>query len=172
MKKKLKDKVFNIRLATEKDIDTINNFDKNIFRTVNRDFYNRHNKKNILKNLKRGKIFLVFYKNKLVSWAAIILEGDKKYCYNYNLTEKEIKNSGCLVAASVSKRFRGYGLQKFLIEKRLDYLKKNKIKFALISVHPENKYSLNNIVLTGFKFVRKTNKNSKNKYLNYYVLNV
>ncbi len=125
-----------------------------------------------LTNLKRGKILIVFYKDKLVSYSGIILETNKKYCFNYNLTEKEIEKSAVLIATSVSKRFRGYGLQIFLIEKRISYLKKIGVKYALICVHPENKYSLKNILLTRFKFIKKTNKNNKNLYLNHYVLRI
>ncbi len=171
MKIKLKEKTFNYRFSNEKDIDIINNFDKNIYQNVDKKIYNRHNKENILKNLKRGKLFLVFYNEKLISWAGIILETDPKYCSYYNLSEKEMKKSGCLIATAVSKRYRGYGIQKFLIEKRIEYLKKINRKYALICVHPDNKISMKNILKNNFKFIKKA-KDINNEINNYYLLKI
>ncbi len=53
VKKKFKDKVFNYRFATEKDVCIINNFDKNIFKTVNKDFYYRYDKKFFFNQFKK-----------------------------------------------------------------------------------------------------------------------
>lgn len=173
MRIKLKDKVFTCRFATEKDIDILNRFDINIYRKVNPDFYFRHTKKMLKKMMSSGrKIWVVFYKDKLVAWAAIGLKINKEEAKNYNLTEKQIEKTADLFAAAVSPRFRGYGLQRFLINKRVDYLRKLKKKYALINVNPLNKYSEKNIKDCGFTFTKKArSKKRKNKVmLNYYIL--
>lgn len=173
MRIKLKDKVFTCRFATEKDIDTLNRFDINIYRKVNPDFYFRHTKTMLKKMMSSGrKIWVVFYKDKLVAWAAIGFKINKEEAKNYNLTEKQLEKAADLFAAAVSPRFRGYGLQRFLINKRVDYLRKLKKKYALINVNPLNKHSEKNIKDCGFVFTKKArSKKRKNKVmLNYYIL--
>lgn len=173
MKLKLKDKIFTYRFATEKDIDILNRFDINIYKKVNPDFYFRHTKK-MLKNMMScgRKIWVVFYKDKLVAWAGMGLQINKEEAKNYYLTEKQIEKAAVLLAAAVSPRFRGYGLQRFLINKRIEYFKKIKLKYALINVNPSNKISEKNIKDCGFTFTKKArSKRRKNKIvLNHYFL--
>jgi ribosomal protein S18 acetylase RimI-like enzyme len=157
MKIKLKDKLFDYRFAKKEDADIINKFDK-IINNHKEDskYYLRHNKKNILKTISEGnKIIVVFYNHKLVAWATLFLDIKEKHLLNWNLTLKNSKKSGILATAAVSKKYRGYGIQKFLIKKRIDYLKKKNMKFAFVGASPENEYSLNNIKSFGFKFIKK-----------------
>ncbi len=156
MKIKLKDKVFSYRFAKKEDADIINKFDK-IINSDKEDskYYLRHNKKKILKNISEGnKLYLVFYNNKLVAWATLFLVIKENHLSNWNLPLKKSKDAGILARASVSKKFRGYGLQKFLIKKRLEYLKKKNKSLAFVGADPRNKYSLSNIKSFGFKYFK------------------
>jgi GNAT superfamily N-acetyltransferase len=173
MKIKLKDKIFTYRFAKEEDIDIINKFDINIYRKVDHRIYFRHNKIKLKNMMSNGrKILLVFFEEKLVAWAGVIVTASKAYATDYDFTEKQMEEAGALVATAVSPRFRGYGLQKFLIQKRIEYLKKLKKKYALVDIHPLNKYSENNIVDFGFKFIKKAKirKEGCTEKINHYVL--
>ena len=173
MKIKLKDKIFTYRFAKEEDIDIINRFDINIYKKVNHDFYFRHNETKLKNMMSNGrKIWVVFYEDKLVAWTGIRLRLDKDEAKDYNLTEKQIEKAGALVATAVSQKFRGYGLQKFLIQKRIEYLKKIKMKYALTDVNPLNKHSEKNIIACGFKFTKKARIRRRNSkvMLNHYIL--
>ena len=173
MKIKLKDKIFTCRFATEKDIDVINRFDINIYKKVNHDFYFRHTKTKLKNMMSYGrKIWVVFYEDKLAAWTGIRLRLDKDEAKDYNLTEKQIEKAGDLVATAVSSRFRGYGLQKFLITERVKYLKKIKMKYALTDVNPLNVHSEKNIIDCGFKFTKKSRSRRRNSkvMLNHYIL--
>ncbi|HOZ35606.1 MAG TPA: GNAT family N-acetyltransferase [archaeon] len=173
MKVKLKDKIFTYRFATEKDIDIINKFDINIYRQVNHDFYFRHTKE-ILKNMisKDRKIMLVFFDKQLVAWAGIKIKAEPFYAKIYNFTEKQLSKSSVLIATAVSPKFRGYGIQKFLIKKRIEYLKKKGKKYFLHSAHPENKYSINNMLESGSKFIKKDKSINDGRIVNYYLLKI
>lgn len=173
MKIKLKDKIYTYRFATEKDIDVINRFDINIYRQVNHDFYFRHTKE-ILKNMisKDRKIMLVFFENQLVAWAGIKITAEPFYAKVYNFTEKELFQSSVLIATAVSPKFRGQGIQKFLIKKRIEYLKKKGKKYFLHSAHPENRYSINNMLESGSKFIKKDNSINDGRIVNYYLLKI
>lgn len=171
MKTKINNKVFTFRLANEKDIDTINNFDKYIYRTVNKEFYYRHTKKKLKNMLKIGKIFLLFDKERLVAWSGILLALKESYFSMYELPKNQINNSGVLVATAVKKRYRGLGIQSFMIKKRIEYLKKINRKYALVSVHPENKASIKNIKENNFKFIKKGT-DIKNTVNYYYLLKI
>ena len=173
MKIKLKDKIFTYRFATEKDIDTINRFDINIYRKVNPDFYFRHTKTRLRNMMSYGrKIWMVFCKDKLVAWTGIALNLEVTNAKDYNLTEKQIEKAGDLVATAVSPKFRGYGIQQFLLKERIKYLRKIKKKYALTDVNPKNIYSLRNIEATGFKFTKKSRskKRTSKVMLNHYIL--
>jgi ribosomal protein S18 acetylase RimI-like enzyme len=173
MKITLKDKTFTYRFATEKDIDVINKFDINIYRQVDHNFYFRHNKTKLKNMMSDGrKIWLVFFENKLVAWAGIVLSMDKTWSSDYNLSEKQMEEAGDLVAAAVSSRFRGYGLQKFLINQRVDYFKKIKKKYIVTDVNPLNVHSEKNIIACGFKFTKKSRSRRRNSkvMLNHYIL--
>lgn len=173
MKIKIKDKIFTCRFATEKDIDAINKFDINIYRKVNHDFYFRHTKTKLKNMMSNGrKIWLVFYKDKLVAWAGIVLYMDVNWASDYNLSEKQMLDVGDMVATAVSQRFRGYGLQRFLIKERVKYFKKIKKKYVVTDVNPKNKPSENNILACGFKFTKKAkSRRRKSKVmLNHYIL--
>jgi ribosomal protein S18 acetylase RimI-like enzyme len=168
MKKIINNKIFNFRLANEKDIDIINNFDKYIYKTIDKRFYFRHTKIKLKNMLKQGKIFLLFDKEKLIAWSSIILKLKESYLSIYGLPKNQINNTGVLVATAVKKRYRGNGIQSFMIKQRIEYLKKRKRKYALISAHPENKASINNIQKNNFNFVKKGIDRQKN--INYYYL--
>lgn len=173
MKIKLKDKIFTYRFAKEEDIDIINKFDINIYRKVDHRIYFRHNKIKLKNMMSNGrKILLVFFEEKLVAWAGVIVTASKAYATDYDFTEKQMEEAGALVATAVSPKFRGYGLQKFLIQKRIEYLKKIKMKYALTDVNPLNKHSEKNIIACGFKFTKKARIRRRNSkvMLNHYIL--
>ena len=146
MKIKLNDKIFNYRFASKKDIDTINRFDIKINKDKeDKRYYLKHDKKKLSRNISNGnKIYLVFYNNKLVAWATVFTTIKEKYYPNWCLNSKTSKYAGILAATAVSKEFRGYGIQRFLIKKRLEYLKKKGKKYAYVGAVIGNKYSHNN----------------------------
>lgn len=67
---------------------------------------------------------------------------------------KNYMGSWYLRGCVVKPEFRGQGLQKALIQERLDYLK-NKTNVCRVSVFPENTHSIKNIEDSGFIFERK-----------------
>lgn len=69
---------------------------------------------------------------------------------------------GCVVKPD----FRGHGLQRALIEERLEYLS-DKTTNARVSVFPGNIHSIANIEATGFQFERKKKLESGHEVLVY-----
>jgi ribosomal protein S18 acetylase RimI-like enzyme len=171
MRTKINNKTFNFRLASEKDIDIINNFDKYVYATIDNRFYHRHTKIKLKNMLKIGKIFLLFDKEKLIAWSALLLDLKESYFSMYDLPKTQINNSGVLVATAVKKRYRGNGIQSFMIKQRIEYLRKINRKYALVSVHPDNKASIKNIKENNFKFIKK-GINVKNNVNYYYSLKI
>lgn len=56
---------------------------------------------------------------------------------------------GCVVHP----KYRGMGLQRKLIKKRIEFLKQKGSRHVNVWVNPENSYSMNNVIAEGFKFV-------------------
>jgi len=171
MKVKLKDKTFTYRFATEKDVDIINRFDKRIFTEATTRFYFRHPKKMLIRMMQNGgRIIVVFFKERLVAWAALTTRITDKSGKPNKIKRKDYNKYGFIMAAAVSKRYRGNGIQKFLIKKRIEYLKKHNKKYVLNCVNPKNQYSVANTFASGFKYNAVEYNKKLKKYINHYIL--
>lgn len=99
-------------------------------------------RKNGMPNLKRRdfhKLFLATIDNKkIIGFAGIA-------CYY---------GHWCLRSCVIDKKHRGNSLQKFLINRRIDYLKCIGKNNCNAWVNPKNIYSLNNLIEEGFRFVK------------------
>ena len=85
------------------------------------------------------QIFIVEEKNELIAFAT---------CNNF-YGHWFLRN--CVVA----KKHRGKGLQKRLIEERINFLESKKANQVKVTVAPENKYSLKNLIQYGFQIEKK-----------------
>lgn len=70
----------------------------------------------------------------------------------------EVKGCEALTSTSLHKRFRGYGLGKFILKKGLEFLKQNhpEILLALGEIKSENIAAIKNSEFAGFKFKKES----------------
>ena len=161
MKVKLKDKVFNYRFAKKEDINRCLYLEKIIANESDSNLHLSYNKKDLIHKLvNKNKILLLFYKNRLIAYSNVELSNKDRLNWidEFDIKKKFFCFVGYLGGTRVSSNFRGYGIQRFFIRKREEYLKKIGCKLSLITVHPKNKYSLNNIVSSNYILIKK-NKN-------------
>lgn len=88
-----------------------------------------------------GVMIGVFDNDKLIGFGALLKESEDKY-----------ELDGCIIKPE----YRNMGLQKELINKRIQFAKKNGANNISVMAHPENLVSLNNLKKCGFS--KKENK--------------
>lgn len=84
------------------------------------------------------KVFVIFENNKIIALG--ILNNPYGYWYFRN----------CVV----DRKYRGNGLQRVLIQERLDYISERGGGRVSVGIDPTNTKSLNNMLSMGFKFVK------------------
>ncbi len=113
----------------------------------------------------KSAIFLTYYKDRPIGYSFVYcFKEDNEFKQNFlkycKLSKKDIELTAELAGAGILEKYRGYGLQSYLIKLRENYLKDIDYKFVVISAHPDNIYSKRNIVLNNYKFVSIGKKNN------------
>ncbi|MCR5720194.1 MAG: GNAT family N-acetyltransferase [Lachnospiraceae bacterium] len=95
--------------------------------------------------------FALKYKDKIIACLLTYTQNDdsESVYQKAGLTKEEIQKCAILEYAVVSKEYRGYGLQKYLMKTAVSYLSKDYSIF-LATVHPENAPSYNSMIACGF----------------------
>lgn len=70
-----------------------------------------------------------------------------------NLSEEELKKTAHMDTAVVSPAFRGNHLQQRMMTFAEEELAKRGFRYLLATVHPDNKYSLQNVLSLGYRIV-------------------
>jgi ribosomal protein S18 acetylase RimI-like enzyme len=154
----LKNKSFKVFKINKFEVYIFKKLHLKILENTSSDFDSPYNYSELNKDLKDSGIFLVYYKNKPIAYTFVYLFKEinsfvidfKKYS---KIPKKDLFLTAELCGSGVLEEFRGLGLQSYFIKLREDYLIENKIKYSVISVHPDNIYSKRNILKNGYKFI-------------------
>ncbi|NHN35449.1 GNAT family N-acetyltransferase [Paenibacillus agricola] len=109
------------------------------------------------KYIEQGQLVLgLFDNNELIAYAILSMrmaEDLEEFFQKYNLItdRKEWGHVGTLLNCVVKDEYRGYGLQKYLIELRETVAKNSGYNEIFTSVHERNIYSINNLKKAGYK---------------------
>lgn len=79
------------------------------------------------------------------------IENKDFFGYSAGLTYEELKKTAVMDLSLVAPEYRGLGLQRKTIEYSEKLLKASGFKYLLATIHPDNKYSLNNAVKCGYE---------------------
>ena len=97
----------------------------------------------------------------------ILIPGTAEYNYGYDLglTEEELLRVVHMDTAAVHPDYRGRGLQFCLMQEAEQYAAAMGRRILLTTVHPENRYSLNNILRQGYTVVRRLPKYGSERFI-------
>ena len=97
----------------------------------------------------------------------IVIPGLRHYNYGYDLgfSEEELLRVINMDSAAVHPDYRGLGLQKRLMETAQAEIVKEGEKIRLCTVHPENRFSLNNVRKQGYTIQKKMEKYQSVRYI-------
>jgi GNAT superfamily N-acetyltransferase len=122
-----------------------------------------YNYKRMKEDLKINKDYFFIVYNKLIPVAYCRIEricpedypiSSKKLkglCDHYKLKSKQLFFACDVNGSGVISKYRGFGLQKYLLDFREEFARSLECKYLFTSCHPENKYSIKNILKTNFK---------------------
>ena len=91
--------------------------------------------------------------------------GEMNYGYDLDFTREELLRVAQMDTAAVYPAYRGRGLQKILMEKAAEEISRTPGRILLTTVHPDNVYSLNNILKQGYSIAKKVEKYNSVRYI-------
>lgn len=97
----------------------------------------------------------------------ILVPGLEEFNYGYDLgfTEEELLRVVNLDNAAVHPDYRGLGLQRKMIQIAEDAIRGTGKRILLCTVHPENQYSLQNVLSQGYSIQKKLEKYGSVRYI-------
>lgn len=92
-------------------------------------------------------LFIVVYPGK---------ENPDNLGYDLNFSSEELCKVAHMDTVAVHPRFRGYGLQRLLVQKAEEELRKSGYRHLLCTVHPDNDFSRSNMEKAGYRIAKQT----------------
>ena len=90
---------------------------------------------------------------------------DYNYGYDLNFTQEQLLRVINMDSAAVLPEYRGLGLQRKLIAMGEEQLRREGEHILLCTVHPDNRFSLDNVLKQGYQIQRKLDKYGSVRYL-------
>lgn len=87
------------------------------------------------------------------------------YGYDLGLTQDELMRVINLDNAAVHPAYRGLGLQRKMIEIAEEYIRATGPHILLCTVHPDNRFSLENVLKQGYRIQKKLSKYDSVRYI-------
>ena len=87
------------------------------------------------------------------------------YGYDLNFTQEQLLRVINMDSAAVLPEYRGLGLQRKLIAMGEEQLRREGEHILLCTVHPDNRFSLDNVLKQGYQIQRKLDKYGSVRYL-------
>ena len=106
------------------------------------------------------EFWMAFYEGQLAAVFSILIPGLHSYNYGYDLgfTQEELLQVVHMDTAAVHPDYRGFGLQGRMVQMaEQEFAGKGK-RIFLSTVHPDNQYSLNNMLSQGYSVQKRVGK--------------
>ena len=144
----------NVKIASVNDMEVIFNFQDEVLKAmINREFFVPLNYNEVLDAINNGKIYLLYFECELIGLCVLNCKPKYDIISEYKLSDNE--NVGILDSVMIKREFRGSKLQKQIIE----YIDKDIVDYGLKSVvatvHPDNVWSLNNLLDSNYEIINK-----------------
>ncbi|MDO4747245.1 MAG: GNAT family N-acetyltransferase [Candidatus Saccharibacteria bacterium] len=118
-----------------------------IKRMNNKDFFTPLTKQEFVKPIKgRDNVYFLTYKNELIGLAVATCD-IPEILLDYKITDKNVM---LIDSIMIKKEFRGFGLQKQVLELLEKRVRELGLDGLVATVHPENIYSLRNFLEMGY----------------------
>ncbi len=119
-------------------------------RMSNPEWLGDFTKEDIIKLLNNGSKIWMFYDNKEFVCSMMFIPSDKESIIKMNIDNINYKEVADYGPMFVNDKYRGNGLQYEMLKYLDNYSINNDFKYAVVTVHPDNKYSINNLIKDKF----------------------
>lgn len=155
-----------IKQATINDIRDIELFQSMIINNMdNKEFFTPLTTNEFVYPItNNGRVYLLYYQEELIGLCVLTinvsLDVISKYCLNNNNN-----NIGILDSVMIKDGYRGSGLQVQVMKILYEEAKRLGIMQIVATVHPNNIYSLNNLIKEGYEIINKINIHGGYRYI-------
>jgi len=154
------------RFETKEEIDLYLEFIKEVKNTMDHpEWLGDFTKKELLKLLNEGMIIWGYYDESNLASTSMLFPFTAKNNKDFNV---EYEPNECMDygVQAVKADHRGMSIQKVMLLELDDYCKENNIKRVFTTVHPDNIYSIRNILTHGFELInqKKFKRGDRNIY--------
>lgn len=147
-------KLFELRCVCENiDLDRYIEFREIVKKSMKYpDWLGDFSKDDLIYMLKNNSKIWIYYDKNTPVCSMMLIPSDEKALkkFNVNLNHKEVADYGPMF---VNSKYIGNGLQYQMLLKMDDICIKSNYKYAISTVHPENVYSINNLIKDGFELI-------------------
>lgn len=113
------------------------------------------------------KLWVAMDGNRLAAAFDILIPGTDSFHYGYDLdfTREQLLQSVNMDTIVVHPDYRGMGLQRILMTEAENWAREEGYKTLMCTVHPENRYSLDNMLRLGYQIRKKLPKYGSVRYV-------
>lgn len=113
------------------------------------------------------QLWLAMDADRIAAAFDILYPGMASYNYGYDLdfSEEELRRVVHMDTSAVHPDYRGLGLQRKMVQTAEEELSGSGRKILLCTVHPENQYSLNNMLNRGYTIQKRVGKYGSERYI-------
>ncbi len=148
-----------MKIAIISDVDLLVNFQNIVMEKIeDKSTWGMYSKQFLVDFFsKPTNIIELYYDSQALVGFLMLTLDDKEEFEDYNVNHTNLNKSAIYGGVMISPLYWGNGLQKQMTE-RLEYLaKKANRSYMVATVSPDNKYSYNNLINTGYKVIGEKN---------------
>ncbi len=147
---------FLIRRCVDTDLFDIMRFQRKIYEDLSDPgIYALVDEEDVLESLKLDHCFGVYLDGRLVAFTMMI--ANRRSYRNYGsyigYTPHQQRKCVSMEITIVDETCRGYGLQKYFVRLREEIARKLGAREALVTIGPDNEYSLRNLIESGYEII-------------------
>lgn len=147
---------FEIRKCTEKDLDDILNLQLKLYKELcEPGLYALVAEEDIHESLLEDHCYGTYHDGRLIGFTMMIDNriSHRNYGTYVGYPEERQKDCVSMEISLVDDDYRGFGLQKLFVSLREEIAKAHGAKEALVTIAPDNTYSLNNLLESGYEII-------------------
>ncbi len=152
-----------IEIVDESRLDAVLEFQKNIIdRMEHQEFFCPLTKEEFWEPIRgRDNVYFLKYNNETIGLFVATCD------IPHILEEYQLDNNNVMLIDSVMIRedFRGYGLQRQVLDYLYDRAKELNVVGLVATIHPNNTYSLNNCLYSGYQIINKLTLHGGDRYV-------
>lgn len=148
--------VFLIRRCTVTDLSDIIDLQLNVYKGLpDPGLYALVDESDIEESLQEDYCYGTYHNGQMVAFTMMIANrvSHRNYGTYVGYPEERLPDCVSLEITIVDKEFRGFGLQRLFVQIREEEALRHGAKESLVTIAPDNTYSLNNLLKSGYEII-------------------